>query len=391
MPQVDVTWACEGDQLSRLTLSQRGVLSAGDTWPMATEVVLDYGDREPQRLRVEMNLRTTNVDQAAGKPCPRFVFANDGDFAYGRFLLDERSREEIISRLGTMRDPFLRTLLWGSLWESVREAQLDPRQYIELAAKILPGETDESLARGILARVAAALHRYVSDETRAQLVPGFERLASEQMTQSADVDLRIVWFRALQGLAETPLGLGQLKNLLDGRLWIPGAELRTLDRWNLITTLVAMDDPEAPGFFNNELQRDPGGDDRKYAYAAQAARPDADIKAQFFAEYLRTDSKPEDWIEQSLFPFNFWNQSELTAMYLTKALDALPQIKTDRKIFFLELWLDAFMYGQQSAAARDEVHRYLSKSDLDKDLRLKILESVDELDRTATIRRQFPD
>ena len=331
-----------------------------------------------------------NVGAAAGKPCPRFVFANDQDFAYGRFLLDERSRAEVMSRLGSMPDVFLRALLWGSLWESVREAQLAPAAYLELAAKLLPGETDEELARNILARVTTALHRYVSDETRRRLVPGFETLAAEQMVQSPDVNLRIVWFRALQGLAETPVGLGQLKNLLDGRLWVPGVELRSLDRWNMVTAVLAMGDSEGTYFFNAERERDPSGDGLKYAYAAEAALPDPDTKAKFFAEYLRTDSNPEDWIEQSLLPFNSWNQSELTGMYLKQALDALPDIKKDRKIFFLDDWLDAFIYGQQSTDARNEVHHYLDSAHPEKDLRLKILEMVDELDRTVAIRHAFP-
>ena len=389
MPQVDVAWSCEGDLLSRMTLSQRDVLGTRDTWPMALQIVLDYGNDNPVRIRMGLNSRTTEVRQAVGNPCPRFVFANDQDFAYGRFLLDERSREEVLSRLEDMPDLFRRTLLWGSLWESVREAQLDPRAYVELAAKLLPGESDEALARSIVARATTALHRYVSDETRRRLVLEFETLAAERMVQASDPDLRIVWFRALQGLAETPVGLGQLKNLLNGRLWVPGVELRALDRWNLVTALVAMDDPEAGAVFNDERQRDPGGDGQKYAYAALAARPDAGTKQRFFEEYLRTDSNPEDWIEQSLFPFNFWNQSELTAPYLPQALEALPQIKNERKIFFLENWLDAFIYGQQSPEAQAEVRRYLESARMDRDLRLKILEAADELDRTVNIRRRF--
>jgi aminopeptidase N len=391
MPQVDVAWSCEGSQLSRLTLSQRGVLDGGDLWPLVMQLVLDYGNRQPVRLRVGLNGRRMNVGLAAGQPCPRFVFANGEDFAYGRFLLDERSREEVMSRIAAMPDLFQRTLLWGSLWESVREAQLAPRQFIELAAKSLPGETDESLARSLLARVTTALHRYVSDETRRQLAPSFETLAAEQMLKSPDPDLRVAWFRALQGLSETPAGLAQLKDLLSERLAIPGIELRSLDRWNLVTALVAMYDPDAPSFLSAERERDPSGDGLKYAYAAEAARPDPETKAKFFAEYLRTDSHPEDWIEQSLFPFNYWNQSELTAIYLKQALDALPQIKTDRKIFFLENWLDAFIQGQQSLDARNQVHRHLDDARIDRDLRLKILETVDELDRTVTIRHQFPD
>jgi aminopeptidase N len=98
---------------------------------------------------------------------------------------------------------------------------------------------------------------------------------------------------------------------------------------------------------------------------------------------------PEDWVEQSLSPFNYWNQSQLTFPYLKPALNALPQVKRDRKIFFMLAWLNAFIDGQQSAQADSEVHSFLKTGHLDKDLRLKILEVSDELDRTVKIHSRY--
>ena len=54
-------------------------------------------------------------------------------------------------------------------------------------------------------------------------------------------------------------------------------------------------------------------------------------------------------------------------------------------------WLSAFVEGQHSAAAQAEVHQYLRTATLDEDVRLKILQVVDELDRTVTIRRKYPE
>lgn len=122
---------------------------------------------------------------------------------------------------------------------------------------------------------------------------------------------------------------------------------------------------------------------------AAAARPDAKTKQQYFDEYLHNASRPEDWIEISLGSFNWWNQSDLTQPYLAPALDALPQVKRERKIFFMLAWLNSFIGGQQSAMARKQVHDYLQAASLDKDLRLKLLEAVDELDRTVRVRDKF--
>jgi aminopeptidase N len=201
--------------------------------------------------------------------------------------------------------------------------------------------------------------------------------------------MRITWFRALRGVADTEKARGELKDMLSGKLTVPGVELRPLDRWNIVESLVAQNDPEAEAVLAAEEKRDPSGDGKKYAFMAAAARPKAEVKKTYFEEYLHKADRPEDWIEISLGSFNWWNQSELTLPYLGPALDALPQVKRERKIFFMLAWLNSFIGGQQSAAAQKQVHDFLDKAQLDNDLRLKILEVVDELDRTVKIRGKY--
>jgi aminopeptidase N len=324
-----------------------------------------------------------------GQRCPLWVFANDQDYAYGRFLLDKRSRKAVMAGIGKIDDVFERTLLWGSLWDSVREAELDPRDYIELALRELPAEKDEALAQSIIGRMTTALHRYVSPEVRAQLVPKAEALAYDRMLHAPEQDMRIIWFRGLRGVAETTEGRAHIKDLLSGKLQVPGVELRPLDRWNMITGLVALNDPDGDALLAAEGKHDASGDGRKYGYMAAAAHPNAAFKKQYFDGYLHDASRPEDWVEQSLGPFNYWNQSELTLPYLGPALAALPQIKHDRKIFFVLGWLNAFIGGQQSAEAQSAVKGFLGRGDVDKDLRLKVLEVSDELDRTVKIRQKY--
>jgi aminopeptidase N len=122
---------------------------------------------------------------------------------------------------------------------------------------------------------------------------------------------------------------------------------------------------------------------------AGAARPDAAVKRQYFKDYLENQALQEDWIEQSLGAFNYWNQSALTLPYLEPALASLPQIKRDRKIFFVLAWLNAFIGGQDSAAAAVEVRQWLKAHPPDPDLERKVLEVLDELDRTVRIRARF--
>jgi len=388
MPQVEVEWTCDGNLINHFALSQRNVLGEGGVWPIVATIRFSRVEQSPSWvMKTELQAEKKEF-QLTGVPCPQYIFANDEDFAYGRFLLDPISRKGAMSELGEV-DVFKRTLLWGSLWDSVREAELDPREYVDLALRLLPGEKDEALAQSIIGRTVASLHRYMNSDARAQLVPKVEALAYEQMLHSPEQDMRITWFRALRGIAETASGREHLKDLLSGKLAVPGVELRPLDRWNIVTTLIALNDPDAGAILAAEQAHDASGDGKKYAYTAAAARPDEKTKKQYFDEYLHDPSRPEDWVEQSLGSFNYWNQSELTLPYLGPALAALPQVKHDRKIFFVLGWLNAFIGGQQSAEAQTAIHKFLDSSILDRDLKLKVLEVVDELDRTVRIRQKY--
>ncbi|MGB6899905.1 MAG: M1 family aminopeptidase [Candidatus Acidiferrum sp.] len=391
MPQVDAVWSCDAhNRIDHFSLTQRDVLGEGGIWPIAMQTQRFYSNAASVVSNAELQTETADPPGFIGERCPDYIFLNAGDQAYGRFLLDARSRAGVIKYLGQVPDVMDRALLWGSLWDSVREAELAPRDFLELALRLLPKETDEELAQNLIGHVATGLHRYVSDAARAQIVPQAEALASDRMLHSPEQDFRITWFRALRAIAESPQGRAQLKDLLNGTLAVPGVELRPLDRWTMLTALIALHDPDADSLLAAEEKRDQTGDGQKYAYMAQAARPDAAIKQKYFNDYLHDPSRPEDWIAQSLGPFNYWNQSELTQPYLKPALDALPQIKRDRKIFFLLGWLNAFIEGQQSPAAQAQVRDFLATAPLDKDLWLKILEVSDELDRTVKIRQRYP-
>lgn len=390
MPQVNVSWSCMKGRLAKVSLAQHNVLNEGGLWPISTQLLLGYTNSHPHRIHVEFDEQSVDLAGVNGEPCPAFIFANDQDFAYGRFMLDPVSQKAVEQQLGDIHDLFERTLLWGSLWDSVREAQFAPPNYLSLAQQLVASEADESLAQSLAAHTVTALHRYVSSQRRAELVPRFENLAHRLMLQSQNRGLRIVWFRTFRALAETEFGHNGLKELLNGKLQIPGVQLRPLDRWSMVTALTATNDTEAGKIFAVERERDHSGDGLKYAYVAEAARPDAASKTKYFDDYLHNPDRPEDWVEQSLAAFNYWNQSELTAPYLEPALNALPQIKRERKIFFVLAWLGAFIDGQQSPEADAEVHAWLQTDNIDPDLRLKVLEVVDDLDRTVKIRKAFP-
>ena len=89
-------------------------------------------------------------------------------------------------------------------------------------------------------------------------------------------------------------------------------------------------------------------------------------------------------------PWNSIRHSETTLPYLQRALQELPNHKRNRKIFFVNGWLGAFIGGQRSEEALAIVNKFLAdNANLDKDLRLKILENVDLIERAVRIRAKY--
>ena len=66
----------------------------------------------------------------------------------------------------------------------------------------------------------------------------------------------------------------------------------------------------------------------------------------------------------------------------------LPDLKRTRKIFFVGNWLTAFVGGQPGEGALADVEAFLRRSDVDADLRLKVLEAIDGLERAVRIRKK---
>ena len=77
-----------------------------------------------------------NTERLRTKSKIDFAFPNYGDYGYGIFLLDDKSRDYVLKNIQNEKDPFLRSMMWGSLWDSVREAELAPKDYVELVIRV---------------------------------------------------------------------------------------------------------------------------------------------------------------------------------------------------------------------------------------------------------------
>lgn len=390
MPIIEQSLRLRGDRIAELTLTQRPAqpaLSGAGAWPLKVQLLLAYDDGTMERIPFEFQRARAEVVAARGKRAPAFVFANDGDYGYALVLPDAHSVAWLEQHVGTVRDDLLRAVLWGALWDMVRETRLSPERYVAMVLRALPSERDEQITSALVGRMSTALSRYVSAAARDSLQPRAEALllAGAQDTARA-YGPRKTFFDASIGLARDAAALRRLDTWLDADSAL-GIALRPPTRWSIVTKLVARSAPSAEGRLAAEMRRDSTTEGRRQAFVAQAARADSAVKAALYARWFADASLNEEWVTSSLRAFFEADQSELSRMYLEPSLDTLPWIQQNRRIFFLGSWLGAVVGGQQSADALAAIDRWLAgKPGLAPDLRQKVLQARDELERTVRIR-----
>jgi aminopeptidase N len=305
-------------------------------------------------------------------------------------MLDPRSTEWIEQHIGDISDPLLRAMLWGATWDLVRDARLAPRRFIAMASRELPAEREEQIASGIVSRLTRATSSYLSDAQQAATIGDVEKL----LLAGASDSLRTYGVRKNQldayiGLARTPAAVARLTAWLDSTS-TAGLPLRQPTRWAIVTRLIERGASNADALFAAEVKRDTTANGKRSAFVAHAATPTAAVKREYFERYFRDTTLNEDWATSSLRSFNTPDQSTLTLPYLVPSLDSLPWLQKNRRIFFIGSWLGGFIGGQRSQQALVEIDEFLARRPtLPRDLRLKILQTRDDLERTVRIRAAF--
>jgi len=389
MPLIEQDVQVNATGVTKLVLRQRPAqeLSGKGAWPIRTSVIVGSEDGKLVRLPVTVDADSTVVTLPKSATRPAFVFANADDYAYALVLPDERTVAWLEQHISSVHDSFLRAMLWGALWDLVREARLDPARYSALALRELPKEPDEQIVSGVLGRVGRAIVAYLPATRRDSALASVEMaLSAGAADASRPYGFRKPYLDTYIRVASTPAALRHLDALLDSAQ-VAGAPLRPPTRWAIVNALLERRAPSGERRFADEARADSGSEGKRRAFVAAAARPDADVKREYFQRYFADEALNEDWVTASLDAFNSVRQTELTRPYLIPALDSLQWIQTNRRIFFLGSWLTSFLEGQTSAESLVAVDRFLTEHpQLPRDLREKILQAEDELTRTVRIR-----
>jgi aminopeptidase N len=202
----------------------------------------DLDDGKLTRVnRVELDVAgsRTEVAELVGQKKPALVLLNDDDLAYAKIRLDEDSLTVAIDHLSRIENPLARALVWGAVWDAVRDAETRPSDYVKLVLGNIASETESTTLRTNLNQLALVARQYVDPAVRADTLQAVgDGLWDLAVTALPASDAQFQFVKFFANLASTSAHVTALRGLLDGSSPLPGLEIDTDLSWELLEGLV---------------------------------------------------------------------------------------------------------------------------------------------------------
>ncbi len=335
---------------------------------------------------VPADARAVVLPAAAIRPEPALLLPNDGDLSYCKVRLDPASQDALAASLGRLPDPLSRAVAWTAVRNLVRDSELAPREYLALAARHLPAETDSAVAGHVIgyARWTIA-DRYLPPGQRAAALADITALCRDLLSPHPAGDGGEVRLVAVRGLIEAAAGPDDVSALWSwlaaGR--VPGGpDLDARLRWQILLRLTVLG-AASRAEIEHEAGRDPGDPDGRLAAArCRAALPDDDAKRAAWA-VLREGAL--SGYELAATAEGFWqpDQAGLLAGYVPRYFAALPALGGG----LARVWCrHGFPHHAAETAAVLAGERCLEAGGITGSLRRLLADQLEDLRRSLALR-----
>ncbi|MGI8417027.1 MAG: aminopeptidase N, partial [Nakamurella sp.] len=209
----------------------------------AVGIYVDSDGKLVRSKRIELDVvgERTEVPDLIGEHRGELILVNDDDLTYCKLQLDPESLATAVRRIADIGESLPRTLVWSAVWEMTRDAHLRARDFLALALRGLPTESEIGVVQRILSQVSTALGSYADPGWATET--GYPRYAetllglATKAEPGSDVQLALVGALASTRLSDTQLTL--VAGWRDGSAPLAGLEVDTDMGWTLLGALVA--------------------------------------------------------------------------------------------------------------------------------------------------------
>ncbi|GGL72176.1 aminopeptidase N [Curtobacterium citreum] len=370
----------------RLAIGVYGFV-ADETAPFGADTASSGGKLErTHRVEIDVDGARTEVPELVGVHRGDLVLLNDDDLAYAKIRLDEQSRRTAIEHLAAIANPLARSIVWGAMWDATRDAESPASDYVRLVLGNIATETESTTIRTTLSQLLLSARNYVAptkvDATVRTVGDTLWQLAS---AAAAGSDAQFQFVKFFAQIASTPEHVATLQGLRDGSVTLPGLEIDTDLRWELLEGLVlagAAGDAEVDA----ELAADKTASGEQAAARARATIPTAEGKLAAFSSLVDSDELPNAIVRQTTVGFQHTNSPVVLEGLVSGYFDVLTRIWAERSYHMADTIVTGLYPAPlASVELRDAAHAWLAAHPETPALRRIVSENVAGTERALRV------
>ncbi len=145
------------------------------------------------RVTLRERALTVTLPPEADEATIDFVLPNDDDLTYAVIAFDDDATDFALDHVGHLPGAVSRAVVWGALWQAVRDARLDPVRYVDAVIAHIDNETEDALVSVVLAQALAAIRSYLPSQLRDRVATDFAASAMTAAANAGSEDRRRTW------------------------------------------------------------------------------------------------------------------------------------------------------------------------------------------------------
>ncbi len=344
------------------------------------------------RVETDIDGANTQIAELIGHDRPDLVLINDDDLAYAKIRLDAQSLAFALDNLKNFADPLPRTLIWGSAWDTARDAEMSPRDFVRLVLNNIEFETESTTRLTLLRQLTTAVRSFVAPKNRdGVLIDAADQLWSLAKRAEAGSDAQFQFVRFFAQFAVTDAHFDSLARLLDGSEKLAGLEIDADLRWELIGGLVVGGRIDEAGIAA-ALANDNTANGQKAAAAARASLPTAAAKAAIWHTLVETHELSNTLLDAASLSFGRTLDDSLLEPYIDKYFDRALHMWTSNTFKIAEYLLEnLYPIGLASESLQSKTKAFIARPEVAEIPALKriLIENLANVDRA--LRAQAAD
>ena len=279
-----------------------------------------------KRIEVDVVGAKTVIKELEGNKRPDLLLVNDDDLTYAKIRLDSHSLNTATKEIASIESSLSRALIWGAVWDMVRDAEVGTGKYLDLVLAGIEKETDIGLVQQVLMQCRSAIDVFADRKNRKnyniKLATGLDKLINISNPGS---DRQLALVRTFSAVATTEEQITKVAQILDGTKKIEGLVVDTDLRWALLRRLVVVG-KRGEKDIEEELKKDDTVMGREHAAGARAAMPSLEAKQKAWDQVINNENLTNSELHSILAGISYMDHEEVLKNFVDKYFDSVSSL-----------------------------------------------------------------